>query len=112
MTDLLLRHRKVGLMSRLSAALRYQPSKQPHAAYQWGDLCGSLGELLASMHLFGSLNYVNSLGQIADNVSLVVRSILLKLSVDETGSNVHVIHEGGSLSIGRALEHLSNSLKK
>ena len=70
------------------------------------------------MHLFGSLNYVNSLGQIADNVSftalgmLVVRSILLKLSVDETGSNVHVIHEGGSLSIGRALEHLSNSLKK
>ena len=73
------------------------------------------------MHLFGSLNYVNSLGQIPDNVSftalgmLVVRSIgciLLKLSVDETGSNVHVIHEGGSLSIGRALKHLSNSLKK
>ena len=62
------------------------------------------------MHLFGSLNYVNSLGQIADCIRNAC--ILLKLSVDETGSNVHVIHEGGSLSIGRALKYLSNSLKK
>ena len=76
------------------------------------------GELLASMHLYGTLNYANTLGDFTQPHFtiygiLIVRAIgciMVKMLVNEDGCNVSVLHEGGCLSIGPSLQYLANRL--
>ena len=84
---------------------------------RWPD---KLGELLASMYFFGTLNYLNNLLKMPDKISfetygvLVIRSIgciVIQMVVDHTGSHIRLIHEGGVLSLGSALEYVMAKLK-
>ena len=79
-----------------------------------------LGELLASMHLFGVLDYTNKLTGCPESVKvkvygmLAVRSIgcmLLRMTVDEDGCCVQLIHEGGCLSMASALQYLAQCVR-
>ena len=80
-----------------------------------------MGELLASMHFFGTLNYVNNLRAMPeDHFSfatyglLAIRSIgciVLEMVLDHTGCHVKLVHEGGMLSLGEALEYVVGKLK-
>lgn len=80
-----------------------------------------LGELLASMYVFGTLNYLNGLPESSDDgMSITVHGLLavrpigyllLRMVLDGDGCCVQVLHEGGVLEIGRALCHLARSLK-
>ena len=80
-----------------------------------------LGELLASMYFFGTLNYLNNLLNMPDQISfetyglLAIRSIgciVIQLAVDHTGCHVRLIHEGGQFSLGSALEFVVAKVKK
>ena len=80
-----------------------------------------MGELLASMYFFGTLNYVNNLLHMpADHFSfatyglLAIRSIgciVIEMVLDHTGCHVRLVHEGGMLSLGEALEYVVAKLK-
>ena len=83
----------------------------------WPD---KLGELLASMCFFGTLNYLNNLLKMPDKISfetygvLAIRSIgciVIQMVVDHTGSHIRLIHEGGVLSLGSAIEYVLAKLK-
>ena len=134
MTDFLLLCNKVGVLSvrepSFCCCIEIVISKSPTSSIYIGNQMKfwpeKLGELLASMHAFGSLQYINSTishdipEKFPERVSitsfgmLIIRGIgclLLQLTVDETGSNVKLLHEGGTLSIGPALERLTLLLK-
>ena len=80
-----------------------------------------MGELLASMYFFGTLNYLNNLLNMpADHFSfatyglLAIRSIgciVIEMVLDHTGCHVRLVHEGGMLSLGEALEYVVAKLK-
>ena len=67
-----------------------------------------VGELLASMHVYGTLNYANSLVDFTQPSFsvygiLIVRTIgciLVKMFVSSNGCQVSVLHEGGSAQVG------------
>ena len=67
-----------------------------------------VGELLASMHVYGTLNYANSLVDFTQpSLSvygiLIVRTIgciLVKMFVSSNGCQVSVLHEGRSAQVG------------
>lgn len=78
-----------------------------------------LGELLTSMCHLGVLNYLNTLQQVPDKVSVTVYGmlaargigyILLKMVIDEDGSHVSLLHEGGLVTMAQALDYLGTCL--
>ena len=99
MTDILLRHRGIGAVAVCEpniCCIEVGTVKTPTCSITIGGVVQKwpqkLGEVLASMYLFGALNYVNSLTTTPDKISftaLIMRSILLRLVVDDTGCNVH-----------------------
>ena len=63
-----------------------------------------VGELLASMYLFGTLNYLNNLRNTPANILwttyglLAIRDtgcLVLKMTLDETHCSVQLMHERG-----------------
>ena len=80
-----------------------------------------LGELLASMFMFGTLRYLNNLsspntltmGGFTTYGILAIHKIgciVLRLDVDERGSWVHVVHEGTPKSMGKVLAQVATWL--
>ena len=78
------------------------------------------GELLASMYFFGTLNYLNRLESIPEQISwtaygvLAIRSLgcmILKMTLDAAGCRVALVHEGGILSLGPAIHYIANCVK-
>ena len=72
-----------------------------------------VGELLASMYMFGTLNYLNHLSGIPECISwttfgvLVLRSIgclVLRMEMELSGCSVHLVYEGGAIALGSAVE--------
>ena len=83
---------------------------------RWPD---NVGELLGSMYVFGTLNYLNQVTAIPVEVKwttygiLAIRGtgcILLKMTLDEAECRVSLIHEGGALSLGSALDFVLNTI--
>ena len=79
---------------------------------KWPEM---IGELLASMYFFGTLNYLNNLCHIPDSIMwttygvLAVRStgcIVLQMILDTTGCHVQLLHKSGVLSLGSAIEYV------
>ena len=76
-----------------------------------------VGELLASMYLFGTLNYLNTLTIIPQRIMweiygvFIMRGtgcILLKMTLSDTDCRVCLLFEGGILSLGAVLEYVIN----
>ena len=74
-----------------------------------------VGELMASMYLFGTLNFLNHLTGMPGMVKfetygvLAMRgvvSLLLKMTLDNTECRVSLIHEEGTLALGNILEYV------
>ena len=78
-----------------------------------------VGELMASMYLFGTLNFLNHLTGMPGMVKfetyggvLVIRSLLLKMTLDNTECRVSLIHEGETLALGNILEYVIKTAHK
>ena len=83
---------------------------------RWPD---KVGELLASTYIFVTLNYVNSLKQLPWKLQfrsygmLAIRTIgciVLQYDIDSSGCHVKLLHEGGTFSMGNALEFIMKSV--
>ena len=79
-----------------------------------------LGELLASMHYYGTCHYLNSLTNLPAAIEwttygiFTVRAVgcmVLKMNLDNTGCHVQLLYEGSSLSLGKAIEAVAKLLK-
>lgn len=80
-----------------------------------------LGEVLASMHFFGTLHYINNLNNVPEDIAftvygmLVIRTIgfiIVKMVVNGDGCSVFLVQEGHSLALANGLEFLANTLKE
>lgn len=76
-----------------------------------------VGELLASMDYYATCHYLDNLRYIPQVVTWAVYGVfairtcgcmVLKMVLDGTGCHVYLIHEGSLLSLGPAIEHVSN----
>ena len=72
-----------------------------------------VGELLASMYMFGTLNYLNHLSGIPECISWTTFGVLalhpigclvLRMEMKHSGCSVHLVHEGGVLTLDAAVE--------
>lgn len=80
---------------------------------RWSD---KVGELLASTYLFDTLNYVNSLKQLPSKLQFrsygllaairTIGCIVVQFDMDSSGCHVKLFHEGGTFSMGDALEFI------
>ena len=82
---------------------------------RWPEI---VGELMASMYLFGTLNFLNHLTGMPGMVKfetygvLAIGSLLLKMTLDNTECRVSLIHEGGTLALGNILEYVIKTAHK
>ena len=79
-----------------------------------------VGELLASMHYYGTLWYLNQFTNLPTEVKWTayglftlqsVGCLLLKMSQSKEDFLVELLHEGGCLSLGTALEAVVQIMK-
>ena len=122
MTDILLMGPKsVGVVhasaERCLCSVELGINKQPTTPVTIGNKVKmwpeKVGELLASMYMFGTLNYLNHLSGIPECISwttfgvLALRSIgclVLRMEMELSGCSVHLVYEGGAIALGSAVE--------
>ena len=80
-----------------------------------------IGELLASMYMFATLNYLNNLCQTPDKLGWTtygmfairhIGFIILKMTLDQTGCVVTLFREGTMLDLGEAVAYLATCIKE
>ena len=112
MTDIILRHKMLAVV-RVVDCIEIASWKTPTCCFSLAGVIKlwpkKLGELLASMHLYASLEQSSQPAAVSAEAlgMLAVRSIgciLVCMVIDEDGSHVYVIHEGGCISIASALD--------
>ena len=80
-----------------------------------------LGELLASMYLFGTLNYLNNLRAMPKEISVKTYGILavrltgclvVRMQLDGSGCCVQLLHEGSVSTLGAAIQQVVEHIKR
>ena len=80
-----------------------------------------VGELLASMYLFGTLNYLNNLKATPKEISVITYGILavrltgclvVRMQLDGSGCCVQLLHEGCVSTLGAAIQQVVEHLKR
>ncbi len=80
-----------------------------------------VGELLASMYQFGTLNYLNNLKAMPKEISMIIYGILairlsgclvVKMRLDSSGCCVQLLHDGPVTSLGEAIQQVVKHIKR
>ena len=120
MTDILLINNKVGV-ARISDVEEVPTTCEIHIGGFRKVWPQKLGEVLASMHFFGTLHYINNLNNAPEDIAFTVYGMLviwtigfitMKMVVSGEGCRVFLVQEGHCLALAKGLEFLANTLKE